>query len=112
MIVETGHYALVLAFALALVQGVLPVWGSRRHDVALMSVAPSAAVMQFVLVATAFSALTWAYLSSDFSLVNVAQNSNSQKPLIYKLSGVWGNHEGSMLLWVLILSFFGALVAI
>jgi cytochrome c-type biogenesis protein CcmF len=112
MIVETGHYALVLAFALALVQGVLPLWGSRKGDVALMAIGPSAAIMQFVLIAIAFGALTWAYLSSDFSLLNVVQNSHSQKPLIYKLSGVWGNHEGSMLLWVLILSFFGALVAL
>jgi len=112
MIVETGHYALVLAFALSLVQGVLPLWGSRKGDVALMAIGPSAAIMQFVLIAIAFGALTWAYLSSDFSLLNVVQNSHSQKPLIYKLSGVWGNHEGSMLLWVLILSFFGALVAL
>ncbi|MDH7796340.1 MULTISPECIES: heme lyase CcmF/NrfE family subunit [unclassified Beijerinckia] len=112
MIVETGHYALVLALALALVQGTLPLWGSRKNDPALMAMAPSAAIIQFVLVAIAFGALTWAYLSSDFSLANVVQNSHSQKPLIYKFSGVWGNHEGSMLLWVLILAFFGALVAV
>lgn len=112
MIVETGHYALVLALALALVQATLPLWGSRKNDPALMAMAPSAAIIQFVLVAIAFGALTYAYLTSDFSLANVVQNSHSQKPLIYKLSGVWGNHEGSMLLWVLILAFFGALVAV
>ena len=70
------------------------------------------AIMQFFMVAVAYAALTWAYVESDFSLVNVFENSHSLKPLIYKISGVWGNHEGSMLLWVLILVLFGALVAL
>ncbi|MDB5569054.1 MAG: cytochrome c assembly protein [Hyphomicrobiales bacterium] len=112
MIVETGHYALVLAFALALVQGTIPLWGSLAGDRALMAVAAPASIMQFLLTALSFGALTYAYVVSDFSLVNVVENSHSLKPLVYKISGVWGNHEGSMLLWVLILALFGALVAL
>ena len=112
MIVETGHYALVLALALALVQAVLPLWGVLRRDGALMAIAAPAAVMQFVFLAISFAALTHAHVVSDFSLVNVIENSHSLKPMIYKISGVWGNHEGSMLLWVLILGLFGAMVAI
>jgi cytochrome c-type biogenesis protein CcmF len=112
MIVETGHYALVLALALALVNAVIPIWGARRHDLALMSVAPSVTLMMFLLVGYAFFALTYAHVVSDFSVLNVVENSHSAKPLIYKISGVWGNHEGSMLLWVLILTIFGAAVAL
>ncbi|WP_319771947.1 heme lyase CcmF/NrfE family subunit [Breoghania sp.] len=112
MIVELGHYALALALALALVQSVVPVWGAQARDPRLMSVASPVAGMQFLMVALSFAALTVAYLQSDFSVLNVWQNSHSDKPLIYKISGVWGNHEGSMLLWVLILSLFGALVAL
>src|SRR6202045_1311884 len=112
MIVETGHYALVLALALALVNSVLPVWGSVTRDQRLMAVAPPAALMGFGLVAYAYFALTIAHVVSDFSLVNVVENSHSAKPLIYKITGVWGNHEGSMLLWVLVLSLFAAAVAL
>jgi cytochrome c-type biogenesis protein CcmF len=112
MIPELGHYALVLALALALVQATVPIYGARRGDVALMGVAGATAVAQFLFVAISFAALTACYVLSDFSVVNVFENSHSMKPLIYKFSGVWGNHEGSMLLWVLILSVFGALVAI
>ena len=112
MTVEVGHYALVLAFALSLVQAILPLWGSLRGDSQLMAIAPPAALMQFVLVAVSFAALVHAHVVSDFSLVNVVENSNTAKPLIYKITGVWGNHEGSMLLWVLILTLFGALVAL
>jgi cytochrome c-type biogenesis protein CcmF len=112
MIAELGHYALVLALALALVQSCVPLYGARRDDPALMGVASSTAVAQFGFVALAFGALVACYLRSDFSVVNVFENSHSAKPLIYKITGVWGNHEGSMLLWVLILSVFGALVSI
>src|SRR6201998_4739158 len=111
MIVETGHYALVLALARALVNSVLPVWGSIARDQRLMAVAPPVALMGFGLVAYAYFALTMAHVVSDFSLVNVFENSHSAKPLIYKITGVWGNHEGSMLLWVSILALFGGLVA-
>jgi cytochrome c-type biogenesis protein CcmF len=112
MIVEIGHYALTLALALALMQAFVPLWGTTHGDENLASVAPSCALGQFVAIALSFGALVQAHLASDFSVLNVAENSHSAVPTIYKISGVWGNHEGSMLLWVLILAFFGALVAV
>ncbi len=112
MITEIGHFALVLALALALVQMVLPVLGARRGDVAMMQVGEPAAVAQFAMVSVAFAALTYAYVVSDFSVKNVFENSHSAKPMIYKVTGVWGNHEGSMLLWLLMLTGFGAAVAV
>ncbi|MEP3049650.1 MAG: heme lyase CcmF/NrfE family subunit [Roseibium sp.] len=112
MIVEFGHYALVLAFALTLVLSVVPLWGALTGDDRLMAVAAPASATIFALVLLSFVALTAAYLVSDFSVVNVWENSHSAKPLLYKFTGVWGNHEGSMLLWVLILVFFGALVGV
>jgi cytochrome c-type biogenesis protein CcmF len=112
MIVELGHYALVLALALALAGGIVPFYGALRGDERLMSVASTTAVAQFAFLALSFAALTYAYVVSDFSVQNVAENSHSLKPLLYKVTGVWGNHEGSMLLWVLILALFGALVAL
>ena len=111
MIAEAGHYALVLALVLALIQSVVPVIGARLRDPALMNVARSTALTQFAFTAVSFTALTWLHVTSDFSVTNVFENSHSLKPMIYKLTGVWGNHEGSMLLWVLILALFGALVA-
>ena len=112
MIPELGHYALVLALALGLMQSVVPVIGARRHDAQLMRLGDSTAVMQFVFVALSFAALTACYVTSDFSVQTVYENSHSLMPLIYKFTSVWGNHEGSMLLWVLILSVFGAGVAL
>jgi cytochrome c-type biogenesis protein CcmF len=112
MIVELGHYALVLALAVAVLQLALPVAGAVRGDAALRQVASTAAIVQLGLVAAAFLALMQAYVVSDFSVVNVWSNSHAAKPLIYRISGVWGNHEGSMLLWVLILALFGAAVAL
>jgi len=111
MIAETGHYALILALGVAIVQTVLPLWGTRRHDPQLMVIAVPAAQMQLLLIAISFSALMTAYVTSDFSVENVWRNSAVAKPLIYKIAGVWGNHEGSMVLWVLILALFGAAVA-
>jgi len=111
MIPEIGHYALVLALAVALVQASLPLIGASRNDASLMEVARSGALAQFGFVALAFACLTQAYIVGDFSVRNVAENSNSAIPFLYKVSGVWGNHEGSMLLWVLILALFGAAVA-
>src|SRR5215813_3391688 len=111
MIAETGHYALILALALAIVQTILPIWGARVRDPQLMAVAVPATQLQFLLIAISFAALMTAYVTSDFSLENVWANSHSAKPLIYKIAGVWGNHEGSMVLWVLILALFGAAVA-
>src|ERR1700683_899749 len=112
MIPELGNYALMLAFGLALIQGTMPIVGTRTNDTALMSIATPAALAQFALVAIAFGALAECYVASDFSVLNVYENSNSQMPLIYRLTSVWGNHEGSMMLWVSILAFFGALVAV
>ena len=111
MIAEIGHYALVLALALGLVQTVAPLIGAQRRDTALMQLATSTALMQFIFVAISFAALTDCYVTSDFSLATVYENSQSMMPLIYKFTSVWGNHEGSMLLWVLILAMFGAAVA-
>jgi cytochrome c-type biogenesis protein CcmF len=112
MFVEIGHYALVLAFALALIQSTVPMWGAMRGDAQLMAVGGPTALAQLAFVALSFAALTYAYVQSDFSVINVIENSHSQKPLLFKITGVWGNHEGSMLLWVLILALFGGLVAL
>jgi cytochrome c-type biogenesis protein CcmF len=112
MIVEIGHFALVLAFALSLVLSVVPLVGARMGDARLMGVAEPAALSILALIALSFAALTVAYVQSDFSVANVWENSHSAKPMLYKVTGVWGNHEGSMLLWVLILAAFAALVAI
>lgn len=112
MIVELGQYALILALATALLQSVLPVIGAKRLDQGLMDFAPAASIACFALILFAFFALTVSYVTSDFSVVNVWENSHTLKPMIYKISGVWGNHEGSMLLWILILAFFSALVAV
>jgi len=111
MIVELGHFALVLALAVALVQSVVPMIGAQRGSPAMMAVAIPAASFQFVLIAFSFAALTYAFVTSDFSLALVTANSHTSKPMLYKVSGVWGNHEGSMLLWVLILALFGAAAA-
>jgi cytochrome c-type biogenesis protein CcmF len=112
VIPELGHYALVLALGLALIQGTMPIVGTRTNDPALMSIAVPAALAQFAFVAIAFGALAECYVASDFSVLNVFENSNSQMPLIYRLTSIWGNHEGSMMLWISILAFFGAMVAI
>jgi cytochrome c-type biogenesis protein CcmF len=112
MIVELGHFALILALVVAVVQSTLPLWGAQRNDARLMALAEPAALVQAVLVAASFGVLTWAFVASDFSLAVVVSNSHTAKPLLYKISGVWGNHEGSLLLWVLILAVYGAAVAV
>jgi cytochrome c-type biogenesis protein CcmF len=111
VIVELGHFALILALCLAVVQSSVPMVGAARRHMGWMALAQSTALAQFVLVTAAFAALMHAYVTSDFSVANVAQNSHSAKPLLYKISGVWSNHEGSMILWVFILTLFGAAVA-
>ncbi len=108
MIVELGHFAVILAFCVAVVQMTLPMIGAQRRDGALMALAGPAATAQFLLIAVAFGALTYAFVTDDFSLRLVVNNSNTLQPMLYKVAGVWGNHEGSLLLWVLDLSFFGA----
>jgi cytochrome c-type biogenesis protein CcmF len=112
LLIEVGHFALALALALSLVQAVMPVWAARSGDQALRAVATPAALGAFACILFAFGALTYAHVTSDFSVLNVIENSHTAKPFLYKISGVWGNHEGSMLLWVLILALFGALVAV
>ena len=112
MIVELGHLALILAFLVAIVQMVVPMIGAARGWADWMRLAVPAAVVQFLLTLAAFAALMRAFAVSDFSVRLVTLNSNSAKPMIYKLAGTWGNHEGSMLLWMLILTLFGAMVAV
>jgi cytochrome c-type biogenesis protein CcmF len=111
VIAESGHYALVLALALALIQSVVPMLGARWRDAALMNVARSTALAQLSFALASFAALVTLHVTSDFSVANVYENSHSLKPLIYKITGVWGNHEGSMVLWVSILALFGGMVA-
>ncbi len=111
MIVELGHFALILAFAVAIFQMVVPMLGAARGNAAWMATADPAASAQFILTAFSFAALTYAFVTSDFSLNLVVANSHTDKPLLYKITGVWGNHEGSLLLWVLILTLFGACAA-
>ena len=111
MIPELGHFALILALAVAVVQGVVPLIGASRGDAAWMATGRYAAFLQLFFVATAFGALMYAYVTSDFTVANVAINSHSTQPMLYKVTSVWGNHEGSMVLWVLILAVFGAAVA-
>ncbi|MEM9734585.1 MAG: heme lyase CcmF/NrfE family subunit [Pseudomonadota bacterium] len=112
MIVELGHLALVLALSLSLIQSVVPVVGAFRNEPRLMATADVSSVGILFFIAVAFAALTYAYVTSDFSVVNVWQNSHSQMPLLFKYTGTWGNHEGSMLLWVLILALFAAAVSV
>ena len=112
MIGELGHLALVLAFAVATVQGVVPLLGAWRRVPAWTAVAVSAAKAQFLLIGIAYLCLTYMFVVSDFSFSYVAQNSNTALPLVYKISAVWGAHEGSMLLWAAILGGWGFAVAI
>jgi len=112
MIVELGHFTLILAAVVALVQAVVPMVGAQRGWAGWMALARPAAVLQFLLIGFAFATLVHAFVTSDFSLRLVYANSHSAKPLIYRITGVWGNHEGSMMLWVLILALFGAAVAV
>jgi len=109
---ETGHFALALACVLALTQFVAPLWGAHRKDSRLLNLAPGLAFSQFLALAVSFLCLVICAVQDDFSVQNVADNSASAKPLLYKITGVWGNHEGSILLWALILGICGAAVAI
>jgi len=111
MITELGHFALILALGVAIVQMIVPLVGAHKGWTNWMAVAVPAATLQFLLIAVSFGALTYAFVTSDFSLQLVTLNSHSLKPMLYKVSGVWGNHEGSVLLWVLIVALFGAMAA-
>ncbi len=112
MIVELGHFALVLALIVSGIVSVVPVIGAMKRDLPMMALAPLATVAQLLLVTFAFGVLMHAHLTSDFSVMNVWQNSHSLVPALFKVSGVWGNHEGSMMLWLFILSLFSGLVAL
>ena len=109
MIIELGHFALILALIMAILQAVLPLVGASRGWRGWMAAAEPAATAQFLVLAFSFGVLTWGFVSSDFSLRIVTENSHTLKPLLYKVTGVWGNHEGSMLLWCLIVAFYGAM---
>jgi len=111
MIAELGQFAVILALLMAVVQSTVPLAGAARGQTEWMELGRATALAQLGFVAFAFACLMQAFIVSDFSVALVARNSHSAKPLIYKISGTWGNHEGSMLLWVLILALFGALVA-
>ena len=112
MIPELGHFALILALLVALAQGIVPLVGAHRRDAALMAIARPAARAQFVLVAFAFGCLAWSFATSDFSVENVAQNSNTQLPLHYRIAATWGSHEGSLLLWMLMLTGWATAVTL
>ena len=112
MVAELGHFALIIAFVIAIGQSTAPLIGAQKGWIDWMRIASPAAILQFVALGVAFAALTYSFVVSDFSVRVVAANSNSLKPMLYKVAGVWGNHEGSMLLWVLILALFGAMVAV
>jgi cytochrome c-type biogenesis protein CcmF len=112
MIAEVGLFALILALFVAAVQATVPLIGAARGDTAWMNVDRPAAFAQFCLVTISFGALTWLHVTSDFSVVNVVANSHTDKPLLYKITGVWGNHEGSMMLWTFILVLYGMAVSV
>ncbi|WP_373087732.1 heme lyase CcmF/NrfE family subunit [Sneathiella sp.] len=112
MIAETGQFVLILALITAILQGTLPLIGAARNNVALMRFSGNAALVQFLAISGAFFCLMAGYVTSDFSILNVASNSHSLKPMLYKVTGVWGNHEGSLLLWGWILALFGYSVAL
>ena len=112
MIPELGHFALALAVAFAAAQLIIPLWGAQSRDVRLMAAAPALAYGQLIALIAAYGSLVWSSVIDDFSVLNVAENSHSLKPMIYKISGTWGNHEGSILLWCLILAICGAAVGL
>ncbi|MBV1795840.1 heme lyase CcmF/NrfE family subunit [Siccirubricoccus sp. G192] len=111
MIPELGHFALALALALSLAQAAFGLWGAQRAAPRLMAAAAPLAAGTLLAVAAAFGCLMWSFAVNDTTVANVVQNSHSAKPLLYKLSGTWGSHEGSMVLWVLILALCGGAVA-
>lgn len=111
MTAELGHYALILAMFIAMVQATLPLIGAQRNMPIWIGLANPASYIQLILTTFAFGCLIHVYLISDFTVVNVVQNSHTDKPILYKIAGAWGNHEGSLLLWVFILALYGAAVA-
>ena len=112
MIPELGHFSLIIALFLAVCLGVLPILGATRNNAVLMSLARPLATGQFVFVALAFAALAYAFLHNDFSVLYVAEHSNSQLPLHYRFAAIWGGHEGSLLLWTFILTVWTVAVTL
>ena len=112
MIPELGHFALILALVISLMQATVPLVGAHRNRLALMAVARPAAQGQFLFLAISFACLTWAFVQNDFSVQYVAMHSNTATPMIYRITGVWGSHEGSLLLWALTLSLWTVAVTI
>ena len=112
MIPEFGHFALILAFFVALAQGILPLVGAHRNSAPWIALARPATCTQALLLVVAFGCLTYAFVQNDFSVVYVAQHSNTKLPLQYRIAGVWGGHEGSLLLWVLMLGLWSMAVAL
>ena len=111
MIPEIGNFTLVVALFIALVQGVLPIIGAARGNVVWMDSARTLAFGQFFFVTIAIACLTYAFIANDFSVLYVAQHSNSQLPTLYRVAAVWGGHEGSLLLWAFILTLWTVAVA-
>jgi cytochrome c-type biogenesis protein CcmF len=112
MIPELGHFALILALVLSLVQAIVPLVGAQRNSMALMAVGRPAAQGQFFFILFSYVCLTWAFITSDFSVQLTASNSHSATPIMYKITGVWGNHEGSLLLWAMSLSLWTVAVTV
>ncbi len=112
MIPEIGNFALALALVLALIQAIIPTIGVKQMRPAWIAVAKPAAITQFIMVAIAFACLTQVFITSDFSVLLAVQHSNTKLPLMYKISGVWGSHEGSLLLWALFLALWTLAVAL
>ena len=108
---ELGHFALILAFFVALAQGALPLIGAARGNGRWIALARPAAQTQFLLIAVSFACLAQSFLANDFSVAYVANHSNTRLPTLYRFSAVWGGHEGSLLLWVLMLAGWGAAVS-
>ena len=112
MTAELGHFALILSFVVSILLGVLPLVGAQRGQAQWVALARPAAQTQFLLIAFAFACLAQSFLVNDFSVSYVAQHSNTQLPTLYRFAAVWGGHEGSLLLWVLMLSGWGAAVSV
>ncbi len=111
MIPELGHFALIVALAITIIQSLVPLWGAARNDAAMIAVARPAVYVQLLFVFLSYLALTHAFIVHDFSVAYVSHHSNLLQPLMYRISGVWGSHEGSLLLWALCLSLWTAAVA-
>ena len=112
MIPEIGQFALIIALLLALTQAILPLYGASHGNRTWMALAAPAGQAQFIFVVIAFSCLAYSFITNDFSVLNVAINSNSQLPLHYRLAATWGSHEGSLLLWTLMLSLWTVAVSL